>query len=65
MASRLVGIERLGHPLLYQCITVKICSPLLDISAIRKSSRKGLAAGFVFVFSFPRVQIDRRDQELA
>ena len=31
MASRLVGIEVPAYPLLYQYITVRIYSPLLDI----------------------------------
>ncbi len=33
MASRQVGIEAPGYPLLYQYITVRICSPLLDIKS--------------------------------
>jgi len=36
MASRLVGIRASGYPLLNQCITVKICSALLDILIFRR-----------------------------
>lgn len=60
MASRLVGIRPEGYPLLYQYITVKLCGPLLDISAVQESSRTSTAR----ISSSPRIT-DERDQELA
>jgi hypothetical protein len=41
MASRLVGIGVAPYPLLYQGITVKICSPLLDIGAALEVQGEG------------------------